>query len=333
MRILITGGSSGIGLQAAIQLCGLGHELIIPCRDKNTSKKTLDLLTKLSDKSSDNYGKHIAPFADLSDLRSIETMYKSFENNEFYIDVLILNAGLQYTGAREPRLSKQKSELTFAVNHLSHQYIVQKFLPYLLRSKQPRIIITSSEVHNPETPGGQVGERASLGDLSGIGHKIMPLMIDGNNIFNADKAYKDSKLCNILFARELAKRLISSGNSIPIIAWAPGLVIPKSKEGFFRYSRKYNELGQILFEFIARDLIKLSERVEKAGSILSDLACNDLYNEKGFNYYSNSWKPFRGLKFEISEVSKEARNDLLARDLWIKTANIAGIKPDIVLFK
>ena len=58
-------------------------------------------------------------------------------------------------------------------------------------------------------------------------------MVDGGSRFDADKAYKDSKLCNVLMARELARQLQSGGRPLPVIAWSPGLVIPKSPEGFF----------------------------------------------------------------------------------------------------
>ena len=94
--------------------------------------------------------------------------------------------------------------------------------------------------------GGRVGAKASLGNLSGLKNAKGFEMIDGNK-FNADKAYKDSKLCNILFARKLSDNFIKKKLSIPVIAWAPGLVISRDNQGFFRYSRKYNQLGQILF--------------------------------------------------------------------------------------
>jgi len=140
---------------------------------------------------------------DLSDLNSIDSLCSDLKIKGVNIDVLILNAGLQYTGSKTPRMSAQGIELTFAVNHLSHFYLTQKILSLINKKNDPKIIITSSEVHNPNSGGGKVGAKASLGNLKGLESGAGFEMIDGNE-FNADKAYKDSKLCNILFAKKLS---------------------------------------------------------------------------------------------------------------------------------
>lgn len=267
--ILITGGTSGIGFQAAKLLLKAGCRLIIICRNQERSKELL-----LRFKNDNSIGKESIlknldlRIADLADLNSLEKLTNKLIREDILIDIIILNAGLQYTGSKDIRLSKQSIELTFAVNHLSHQYLIQRLMKLVIKSEFPRIIVTASEVHNPLLAGGKVGRPAGLGNLLGLSSLKKVCMIDGTSIFNADKAYKDSKLCNVIFSRELYRRLKLRGLNIPIICWAPGLVIPRSKGGFFRYSRKYNELGQIVFSFIARDLLRITESVEKAGQIL-----------------------------------------------------------------
>ena len=85
-------------------------------------------------------------------------------------------------------------------------------------------MITASEVHDPSSPGGNVGLGAGLGDLSGFaadGQNFQ--MIDGSE-YNADKAYKDSKLCNVLFAKELRNRLQETNSQITVNAFGPGLI-------------------------------------------------------------------------------------------------------------
>ncbi len=316
-NILITGASSGIGFQAAKHLINYKDKLILPCRDKNSSK---ELLTKLQNDSkiynSNDQEKVDTCVMDLSDLFSIKQFSRQLLDKGLPIDCLVLNAGLQYTGSKTARFSKQGLELTFAVNHLGHQYLTQELLPLLFKSKSPRVIITSSEVHNPNTSGGRIGQPASLEYL--IREKDLKRfhLSEPNLSFNADKAYKDSKLCNILFAKELYKRMSSMGRNIPVIAWAPGLVIPRTKKGFFRYSRNYNEIGQKIFAFLARDIFCITEKVDVAGKILASLIKDSRYDIPSFSYYSNNLYLPGKFKFEVSRISEEAFSEELSRKLW-----------------
>jgi len=315
LTIFITGGSSGIGFQAALRLISLGNNIILPCKNIFRANQVLthifnQLPCNLSEK-----GSIYTPIMDLSDLNSIDSLCSEVKKRELNIDVLILNAGLQYTGSKTPRRSTQGFELTFAVNHLAHFYLTKNLIPLINRSNDSRIIITSSEVHNPMSSGGRVGARAGLGNLSGLASGSGFEMIDGNQ-FNADKAYKDSKLCNILFAKELSNRLEKKSLPIKVIAWAPGLVISRDNEGFFRYSRKYNQLGQILFSFLARDIFKITTSNEKAGMILSDLVSSCKYNKPYFEYYSNKISSPGKFVFEKSNISEEAKKEGLSNRLW-----------------
>ena len=315
LTIFITGGSSGIGFQAALRLISLGNNIILPCKNIFRANQVLthifnQLPCNLSEK-----GSIYTPIMDLSDLNSIDSLCSEVKKRELNIDVLILNAGLQYTGSKTPRRSTQGFELTFAVNHLAHFYLTKNLIPLINRSNDSRIIITSSEVHNPMSSGGRVGARAGLGNLSGLASGSGFEMIDGNQ-FNADKAYKDSKLCNILFAKELSNRLEKKSLPIKVIAWAPGLVISRDNEGFFRYSRKYNQLGQILFSFLARDILKITTSNEKAGMILSDLVSSCKYNKPYFEYYSNKISSPGKFVFEKSNISEEAKKEGLSNRLW-----------------
>ena len=315
LNILITGGSSGIGFQAVLQLISLGHNIILPCKNILRANNVLTRIFNQFQSNSSNKGNIYTLEMDLSDFKSIDTFCAEVKKRRLIIDVLILNAGLQYTGSKLPRRSAQGIELTFAVNHLSHFYLTQNLLPFLNRNNNSKIIITSSEVHNPMSSGGRVGAKASLGNLSGLASFSEFEMIDGSR-FNADKAYKDSKLCNILFAKELSNRFKKKGLSIPVIAWAPGLVISRESQGFFRYSRKYNILGQILFAFLARDILRITTSNEKAGMLLCDLVCSSKYNKYGFNYYSNKLISPGKFVFEKANISEEAMSEGLSNNLW-----------------
>jgi len=315
LTIFITGGSSGIGYQAVLKLISLGHNIILPCKNIFRANELLTNIFNQSPVQLSNKGEIYTPIMDLSDLRSIDRLCSELKIKRVNIDVLILNAGLQYTGSKTPRMSTQGIELTFAVNHLSHFYLTQKILPLIDKRNDPKIIITSSEVHNPNSGGGKVGAKASLGNFKGLESGAGFEMIDGNK-FNADKAYKDSKLCNILFARGLSNNLMCKKLSIPVIAWAPGLVISRDNQGFFRYSRKYNQLGQILFALLARDVLRITTSNKEAGLLLSDLAYLSKYRKPGFNYYSNKIISPGEFIFEETDISNDAQRVDLSDNLW-----------------
>jgi protochlorophyllide reductase len=301
---LLTGGSSGIGFQAVQRLLDAGHRLTVLCRDGAAADRL--------------GGRLSTPICDLSDLTSVERCAEALLTAAEPIDSLVLNAGLQYSGARKPRWSAQGYELTIAVNHLAHQVLAERLLPLLLLSTAPRLVVTSSEVHDPTTAGGKVGQPAGLGDLSGLRQGPGGAMVNGGP-FNAEKAYKDSKLCNLLMARDVERRLREQGQSLPVLAWSPGLVIPRSSGGFFRDSRRQNPFGQALFALVARDLLRLTETPQRAGALLAGLATSSPPDPVGLQYWSNRVLGPGRLRFDVSEPSAEARSDDLARELWALT--------------
>ena len=153
-------------------------------------------------------------------------------------------------------------------------------------------------------------------------------MLDGQTPFDADKAYKDSKLCNLLFARELERRLRLRGTPMPVLAWSPGLVIPRGDGGFFRYSRRHNEWGQRLFALVARDLLRVTETPQRAGALLAGLATGSPPQPSGFQYWSNRVLGPGRRRFEVSEPSAEACSSDLARELWTLSARQLGMAPE-----
>jgi protochlorophyllide reductase len=312
-HILLTGGSSGIGFEAAALLLQAGHRLTLPCRDAPTAAVLRQRLG----------GRLNTPICDLGDLESISRCAEFLLAEGEPIDTLVLNAGLQYSGDVEPRWSAQGFELTIAVNHLGHQALLQQLLPLLLQGTAPRLVVTSSEVHDPTSAGGKVGLPAGLGDLAGLRQGPGALMLDGSGSFNAEKAYKDSKLCNLLMAREAERRLKEQGTLLPVLAWSPGLVIPRSKGGFFRYSRSHNPVAQAIFAMVARDLLRLTETPQRAGALLAGLADASELQTSGFQYWSNRVIGPGRLLYGASQPSADACCDTLARQLWDLSAQIS----------
>jgi protochlorophyllide reductase len=244
--------------------------------------------------------------ADLADLASVARAIEELCCDGTPFDVVVLNAGLQYAGHDSPRWSAQGIELTFAVNHLAHQLLAEG-----LKEHTRALVITASEVHNPTTGGGRVGRPAGLGMLKGLRQGPGAPMVDGESPFDADKAYKDSKLCNLLMALQIHRQR----SEVPVVAWSPGLVIPRTSGGFFRNSRQANPLGQALFGFVARDVLRLTESVERAGGLLVQLI-NEQLHQPGFSYWSNDLLGPGRHQFKPTEPSEEANDSDKATMLW-----------------
>ena len=301
-RVLITGASSGIGLETAKMLVSRGDALTVVCRNAERADATRAAL-------SDSVQTCIADLADLASVaRAIEEL--CCDGTPF--DVVVLNAGLQYAGRGSPRWSAQGIELTFAVNHLAHQLLAEG-----LKEHTRALVITASEVHNPTTGGGRVGQPAGLGMLKGLRQGPGAPMVDGENPFDADKAYKDSKLCNLLMALQIHRQR----SEVPVVAWSPGLVIPRTPDGFFRSSRQANPLGQALFGFVARDVLKLTECVEQAGGLLVQLI-DEAPNRPGFTYWSNRLMGPGRHQFSPTEPSQDASDGNKATTLWTLSSKL-----------
>ena len=106
-KVFITGGTSGIGYQASLKMIRQGHEIVLPCRNFSRVQFVLKAL-KRDSISTSLINKLVSfPIVDLSDLYSLECFLDKFIKETDYIDTLILNAGLQYTGSKAIRRSAQ----------------------------------------------------------------------------------------------------------------------------------------------------------------------------------------------------------------------------------
>jgi len=317
-NILITGGNSGIGFFAIINLLKTKNNLYVVIKNEFRKNEFLKIIEKYFDKNYLCKYLNIIENCDLSNLENIKKIKDYFISKKIFLDVVVLNAGLQYTGSFYPKVSKQGIELTFAVNHLAHFYLVN-ILKDLVRDKEEsRIIITSSDVHDPKSSGGNIGKKAGLNNLVDFKKKVTGQFLN----FNADESYKNSKLCNILFAKELVKKLKIASSKISVITWAPGLVIPNDDSGFFRYSKRFNLFGYLIFAKAAKNILGISESIENAGKILSQIVLDSNLNNVGFIYLSNKLINRKKHKLVERNVSDEANSDELASKLWILSEEI-----------
>ena len=176
---VVTGASSGIGLHTAIGLVRAGMRVVMAGRDKARTEAAHRLVTERS--GSDRVEIALADFSRLAEVRRLAAEILAEHDR---LDVLVNNAGLF---APHYRLSADGFELTFAVNHLAPFLLTNLLLERLRASAPARIVTVASEAHRRN--------RIDIGDLTRPPDWTMM------------RAYGRSKLCNILFTRELASRL------------------------------------------------------------------------------------------------------------------------------
>lgn len=180
LTILITGGNDGIGRATAQMLLERGHRVIITGRSDVKLKAAAATLAHRTGKTCDTLT------FDLADLRTVKTAAADFLSRYAHLDVLINNAGI-FTN--DYQLSPQGLELQFAVNYVGHFALTQALLPALDAAPAPRIVNLASVAHYH----GKIDFDRLRGEVSAAEY-------DGL------QAYARSKLANVLFTRELARR-------------------------------------------------------------------------------------------------------------------------------
>jgi NAD(P)-dependent dehydrogenase (short-subunit alcohol dehydrogenase family) len=192
-RILVTGPTAGIGRQIALELAGLGADLILGCRDLARGERTAEEIRQATGARS------IAVMQlDTSSQRSIRDFARTLRDAPGRLDVLVNNAGV---AQGERRTSVDGIELTFATNVLGYFLLTCELLDLLRASAPARVVNVAS---------------AFAGELDLDDLQFTRRRYDGL------KAYAPSKACNRLLTWALARRLAGSG--VTATAYAPGFV-------------------------------------------------------------------------------------------------------------
>jgi len=259
---LITGATSGIGKETALALARLGATVVFTARDEERGKATKK---ELVDRSGNNEIDCL--FCDLSSLQSVKECSEIFRSGHKRLEVLINNAG---TWEKKRSLSKDGIELTIAVNHLAHFLLTNRLLDLLKASAPSRVISVTSGLH-----GGTI-------DFDDIG-------FEGR--FKGMWAYRQSKLANILFIKELARRL--EGTAVTANCLMPGMVNT-------RLSRSSGAMSKAIFKLLA-------SKPEKG-------ARTSIYLASSPDVEKISGKCFS--KSRVKETSKTSNDPELAKRLW-----------------
>jgi NAD(P)-dependent dehydrogenase (short-subunit alcohol dehydrogenase family) len=192
-RVLITGATSGIGFETAKAFVQAGADVSIVGRNPERVQKTADALKGFAPSGRVDWF-----LADLSSMASVRALAQQVMAKHDRIDVLINNAGAVNL---KPERTVDGHELTFATNHLAYFLLTNLLLPALFKAPKARIVNVASEAHR--------GATFEPNDLM-------------TEPYAAFRAYSRTKLMNILFTRELSRRL--QGTSITANCLHPGVV-------------------------------------------------------------------------------------------------------------
>ena len=273
--ILVTGGSAGIGWLTALSFAAHGADVVFTTR--NLAQSEADIKRALLDRP---FLKMKALFVDFLDLDSVRTFAFEFKKAHNSLHVLVLNAGIFGVGFQ---LSKDGFESMFQVNHLSQFYLYKQLQSLLENSAPARVVVLSSESHR----------QSFLSTSEDFSEERLKMKTPGRFWFGI-VGYNDSKLMNILFARELDRRMSKRG--IRALAVHPGNMIRTSiTRSWWVY--------KLLF-FLAAPFTK---SVEQGAATTVYAAVSPDMADRGALYLNNCC---------ICPPTKAASDDKLSEKLW-----------------
>jgi len=270
---VVTGASAGIGTETALGLAQARATVVLVGRSPEKSSAALDRIRRESGR--DDVTLLLGDFSTMADVRRIAAEIVAVHP---HVGVLVNNAG---TATRERRITADGMEETFAVNHAAPFLLTHLLRDALVGAAPSRVVTVSSLAHR--------GGRLALTDLS------------YEQGWSSFQAYADSKLANVLFTRELARRWAETG--VTSYAVHPGAV----RTGLFRENRL---LGAI-YPFVPF----MKSPKQGARTTLWCATAPALAGESG-GYYAGGRR---------GSVAAQGQDDTAAELLWDETARLVGV--------
>ena len=312
--ILITGGHSGIGIECSKLLASTyGYNLILAGR---SPERMETFATELRN----SYGIKVNVLEmDTSSLASVRSgaaeCLKMFDNDEIdSLQAIICNAGVRLNGTVSYTIDGY--EETFATNYLGHALLVELLIDRV--ANNGRIVFTASGTHDPDTADGKMMRVAEEYDAVGLANTGK----DGKKPLSLGKMYSTSKLCMVLSAYELDRRLKKAGSSVSSIAYDPGAT---SGTGFLRSMPKpvqWLANSSLMHWVMKRSGVTIGDIVF-SGKSLAKVAADSAYaNGSGKYFQSNG-----GILIERSS-SKLSYDEQRAKKLWNDTKRLIHLQPN-----
>ena len=309
--VIITGGNSGLGYHCAQQIARHPDwQVILACRNQKKASKAVQRLREAT-----NSIQIEAINLDLADLKSIRTFVTEFKQRDLPpLKALVCNAGVQFI--RQQTYTKDGFDMTFGVNHLGHFLLTNLLLEELV--KPARIVFVSSDTHDSSKTTGMPAPYFRAPQSMAYPDKDPALK--GKSIGEIGRtAYTTSKLCNVLCAYELSRRLNDNDTETPSISvnvFNPGLMPGSGLAGDYTPTAKFvwNNILPVLCRFIPN-----VNTMENAGKALAKLVLNDDLAEVTGKYFSG---------FKMIDSSDESYDRDKAKELWEKSMQLLEMSVD-----
>ncbi|XP_048018011.1 dehydrogenase/reductase SDR family member 13b.1 [Megalobrama amblycephala] len=279
--VIVTGSNTGIGRATAVDLARRGARVILACRNQTRGEAAAAVV------QSESGSKNVVYMQlDLASLKSVRSFAETFLRTERRLDILINNAGVYMQGTTEDGLG-----LMFGINHLGHFLLTNLLLDRLKQCSPSRIVTVSSYLHN----------YGNLDFDTLRTHKEFGVGESSRDVF---RIYSHSKLCNVLFTHELAKRL--QGTHVTCYSLHPGVI--NSDLG-----RNMNKMSRKLLKPIVALFFK---DVEAGAQTTLYCAVQEGIEALSGRYFSNC---------AVKKLKAKAQDDAVAKKLWEVSETLSGL--------
>lgn len=274
--VLVTGATSGIGKAAALELAKMKAHVIVVGRNPAKTEATVqEIKTQSTNQSVDML------LADLSSMKEVHRLAQQFKAQYQQLDILVNNAGAIFSSRQE---SVDGYEMTFALNHLAYFLLTNLLLDVLQSSAPARVINVASAIHTNAT--------IDFDDLQ------------SQNTYRFFNVYAKSKLANILFTYELARRL--EGSNVCVNAMEPGAV-----------ATNFGRNNGFLWNLVARFVSLFTTTSEKGAESIIYLASAPSVEDISGQYFNKDCQSVKS--------SQESYDQQVARRLWDESVRLVGL--------
>lgn len=285
-RWVVTGANSGLGLSSVTALAAKGAEVVLACRDLAKGQAALETV-----RAAVPDARVEVRALDVSSLKSVEDFARELGPRP--LDGLMNNAGVM---AIPRRLSVDGFEMQLATNHLGHFALTLRLLPVLELARAPRVVVVASTAHR--------GGRIAFDDLM------------GEKSYSVTGAYGQSKLANLMFAYEAARRFPKAGLKTRALAAHPGYsstgLLDLGSKGGSSFLGGFLKFGTFLAQ------------PPEQGALPQLFAATAPQVENGGYYGPDGFLEFKGSPTRVGST-KYSRDEAVAARLWSVSEQLTGV--------